>query len=207
MTKTLKLFSLLFVMMFSMVFAESKIDLEQYRLFVTKVDPESHCFVLSNELTCCQIKRDWNTKTLPPIGIEIVLTNLVSPSEHKRSNNEAGEFLALDDNGGQYNVWVPQESEPYFLTVVMCRSVCTHPAGWIYSATYENMIELSDGSKWTTQMDHAFEEGDRVVVSIDSDFGTWELINLDTVVHAASSNNETYYEKIIASPYLEITKE
>ena len=68
-------------------------------------------------------------------------------------------------------------------------------------------IELSDGSKWTTQMDHAFAEGDRVVVSTDIDFDTWELINLDTVVHAASSKNETYYEKITASPYLKTTKE
>jgi len=207
MNKSLKLFSFVLLLIFSVAFGESRVNLEKYRLYVTKVDPESHCFVLSNGITCCQIKRDWNRKTLPSVGIEIILTNLVSPSEDKRSNQEEGEFLALDDNGGQFFVWVPQESEKYFLTVVMCRSVCTHPGGWVYSATYENMIELSDGSKWTTQMDHAFAEGDRVVVSTDIDFDTWELINLDTVVHAASSKNETYYEKITASPYLKTTKE
>lgn len=208
MTKTLKFFSLVLLLIFSVAFGGSKVDLEKYRLFVTKVDPESHCFVLSNGMTCCQIIRDWNKKALPNIGIEIALTNLSSPSENKKSNKEEGEFLALDDNGGQYYVWMPLESEQYFLTVVLCRSVCTCPAGWVYSATYENLIELSDGSKWTTSMDHAFARGNRIVVSTDNDFGIWELINLDTVVHAAaSSNNETYYEKITASPYLETTKE
>ena len=70
MIKTLKHFFLLFVFMFSMVSAESKED--PYRLYVTMVDPEFHCFALSNNMVFNIPGTNWEIiAALPEVGTEV----------------------------------------------------------------------------------------------------------------------------------------
>lgn len=204
MTKFLKLFSLLIMSIFFNVFAES-IDLEKYQLSVTQVDPESNCFVLSNGMTCCMSQRYRDSETPPNVGTKVFLLPLRNSSENKRANMKSGEFVIKDYTGTEFLVWVPVESEQYFLTIVSCKSACAAP----HMGVYENIIELSDGSKWATFDDHTYEKGNRVIVSDTNRVGykTWRLINVDRVVHvAASKNNESHYSALLVSPYENETK-
>ena len=93
MTKTLKHFSLLFVFIFSMVSAEIKED--QYRLYVTMVDPEFHCFALSNHMICYIPKENWETRTLPEVGTEICFI-LTYVSLEARCTVPAGWFSSAE---------------------------------------------------------------------------------------------------------------
>jgi len=205
MSKSLKLFSLLFLLIFSAAFAE--FDVEKYRLFVSKVDPELQSFVLTNGMTCHKIESSDNPKGLPAIGSEIVLYPLKTTSEHRRANKELGEFAALDDQNWRYLIWMPQDAEEYFLTVVSCQSIRTRPAGWFTSDRYENIVELSDGSRWIAQENHMFAKGDHVVVSCEDDLlGLWHLINVDRVLYLTSSN-ETYYYLLSVMPFQGTTEE
>jgi hypothetical protein len=52
-----------------MVSAEIKED--KYRLYVTMVDPEFHCFALSNHMICEIPKRHWEKEALPEVGTEV----------------------------------------------------------------------------------------------------------------------------------------
>ena len=48
---------------FSSVFAlYDGVDLAKYRLHVTKVDPEFHCFELSNNLVFVIPQKNWETR-------------------------------------------------------------------------------------------------------------------------------------------------
>lgn len=198
MNKSLKLFLPLFLLAFSMMFAE--VNLEKYRLFVSKADPETQSFVLSNGMTCCLIEQLNKIKALPAVGSEMMLYPLKGTSEY-RPQQSVGEFDARDVNDRQFLIWMPQDSQQYFLTVAACYPVCSRPAGWILGAKYENIIELSDGSQWSAQGNHMFAQGDHIVISHDNDFGLWNLINVDRVLYLAGSN-ETYYYSLEVEPFL-----
>lgn len=196
MIRNFKVLFFLFLSFFSMAFA----DLEKYRLVVAEVDPDSHSFVLSNGMKFCKIASD-KTATLPPVGIEAIIYPLTSSSEDKRMNREEGEFEIIDDGNRQFQVWMPKESEQFLLTVVSCRPKCV--PGWLYPSC-KSLIELSDGSKWTTDDHHFFAKGDRIIVSTDIDIGDWRLINVDMVLHLAAGAG-TRYHSLCVEPY--ITKE
>lgn len=140
------------------------------------------------------------------MGSEMILYPLQTTSENRRANKELGEFQAFDDQGLRYLIWVPQDAEQYFLTVVSCKSIRTRPAGWFTSDRYENIVELSDGSQWTAKENHLFAKGDHIVISGEYDWGLWCLINVDRVLYSASSNVTSYY-LLHVWPFQGITKE
>lgn len=183
----------------SATFAEPKIDLESYRLFVTQVDPASYRFDLSNGMSCYKIDALCNTEKLPAIGSEITLYPLMNAAEHKRGNRIEGEFEIMDDRDEKFLVWVPQKSEQYFLTVIAIHAICTRPAGRIIPAKYVNIIELSDGSQWRVLRNHTFATGDRILVSRVNEYSLWYLINLDRLFRLAIWN-ESYYDLLPVWP-------
>ena len=117
----LKRFSLLFVVFFSIVSAEAKEDLEKYRLYVTKIDPEFHCFALSNEMVFNIPKKNWETATLPEVGAEVYILPTIRQVPNRLSSSEEGEFgikFPKNPNKGVTYVFMSQESEQ------CCLSLC-----------------------------------------------------------------------------------
>src|SRR5579863_8923319 len=133
MTKILKLFSLLFVLIFSMASAEFKED--QYRLYVTMVDPEFHCFSLSNKMVFHIPEKNWETALLPEVGTEI----FIEGETRKVSNylsSEDDKFGIGFSNHPENKLWWELEfmpvrmskgSEEYCLTYVSSEPICTAP--------------------------------------------------------------------------------
>jgi hypothetical protein len=164
----MRLLSFLFVLVFSSIFAD--VDLENYRLYVTRVDPEFHCFELSNNLILNTVEWEW--EKLPDEGTEIYLKPTVRSSQSQEERIRDGEFYTFyyqDDREVNVNaVWISTQLE------------CTQPAGWFFSAVYENVIELSDGSKWICKNVPKFDKGDHVVLSADFwDSNKWFMYNVD----------------------------
>jgi len=97
MTTSFKLFLMLFLLIFTGVFTETQIDLDKYRLYVTEVDPEFHCFTLSNQMVCYVAQNNWETDLLPEVGAEIRL----APKKRNPAMTliEEGEFLAFLSKG------------------------------------------------------------------------------------------------------------
>ena len=118
MNKTLKQFSLLLVFVFSAVFADSKADLENYRLFVTEVDPEFHCFRLSNKLVFNIPKKDWETETLPEVGTEVqIWPRFINVfNRHPFAEDDFNIVFYKNPDKKLMSVCLPKESEEYCLT-------------------------------------------------------------------------------------------
>ena len=192
MIKTLKLFSLMLVLIFSMVSADPKAEedefrsiiFEKYVLTVTEVDPELHCFRLSNKLVCNILKKNWETDALPEVGDIVCLNPTVRLHSHRVSHIEQGE-LSVDirepdgrvPSKGNVDVWISGESE-HQLFFVNERLVCTG-SGW-FSDVREEVLVLSDRSGWTRKSKErqTFRPGDRIIVGINSQ-NEYILIDLD----------------------------
>lgn len=177
MTKMMKLFSLCAMFLFSSVFAlQDQVDLEKYRLYVTKVDPEFHCFALSNSWVFSIPQQNWETDQLPEVGTEIFILPKLRHPDNRLSLSEEGEFYAeytKESKTHQIAVWMTEQSQQEFVTYVSSETVCTRP-GWIYGCWIdENVIELSDGSKWilkkkcncSKETRFGFNPGDRLIVT------------------------------------------
>jgi hypothetical protein len=224
MNKTLKLFSLLFMLIFSMVSADTETEedkfrswvFEKYRLTVTEVDPELHCFKLSNKLVYNIPKKNWETDALPEVGDRVVLTPIIRLHSHRSTHIEQGELCAdIRGPDGKWpskrkvNVWVSGESEYqlYFVDVDLVRT----DSGWI-SDVYEDVVLLSDRLGWIRKSKEpiVFAPGDRIIVSKNSK-NEYILIDLDQNFRFETSNGKTFgmlaYE--VVEPFIpaKITKE
>ncbi len=188
MAKPLKLFSLLLIFLFSTMVAESKNDLDKYRLYVTNVDPEFHCFALSNQMTFCIAKNDWETGNLPEVGTEVSLVPRFTYPDMRYSVSE-GDLSVLNfgsfHRGPMYqpkltNIWMSPESKQYCFSFVSSESVCLQPAGWFSSAVNRDVIKLSDESQWIAEQEgrFGFKKGDRVIVTQIND-SQWGIIDVD----------------------------
>ncbi len=166
----MKRFSLLFMLVFSSIFAEAKVDLEKYRLYVTKVDAEFHCFALSNNLVFTIPQKQWETETLPELGSEVYVLPAIAILDGHTSFKEEHEFSMIHSENRQKKriaVWMSEESKQECLSLVSSESVCTEPAGWVFSERYKEVFRLSDGSSWMKEKEGqtVFSSGDRVIVS------------------------------------------
>ena len=190
MTKTLKHFSLLFVFIFSMVSAEIKED--QYRLYVTMVDPEFHCFALSNNMICEIPKRHWEKEALPEVGTEVYFYSdirLITNSEDEYDEFAMG--YSQDPSKKLFNVRITPESKHYGLSFVTSACIITAPAGWIRSEQYRDVVQLSDGSQWVKVDDGktVFGPESRLLVSKQKD-GGFSIIDLDVITHGCKCRAE-----------------
>jgi hypothetical protein len=227
MNKTLKLFSLLFMLIFSIVSADSETDedkfrseiSEKYRLAVTEVDPELHCFRLSNRLVCNIPKKDWKAAILPEVGDRVGLIPFGRLNSHRSTHIDQGE-LRVDIRGpdgllskGEVNIWFSGEAE-YQLYFVGVDVVCTQPeSGWFFSnSVYKEIILLSDGSRWTRkrEQESMFTRGDRIIVSPLRE-NEYLLIDLDQSFgfEASSGKNLVVLSNEVVEPFdsLQVTKE
>ena len=201
----MRLLSFLFVLVFSSVFAD--VELEKYRLYVTRVDPEFHCFELSNNFILNTGKRGWGSEKLPDEGTEIYLMPTVRSSRSQEERIRDGEFYAFyyqDDKEVKLNaVWISPESKQDCLSYVSTQLECTQPAGWFFSAVYENVIELSDGSRWICNKAPNFNKGDHVVLSVSfSDSNKWFMYNVDKDFYFATDKfSVTMNEGVRVQPY------
>jgi len=198
MTKTLKLFSLLLMFVFSTVFAES--DLDKYRLYVTKVDPKLHCFEVSNGMILNTVKKKWHYETLPAVGAEIFLLPFRFNAHKTDARVEGGEFIAAFKGGrSALLLWMSPGLEQHALTFVSAK-----PVNWFFSTVEEYQIELSDGSKWTSKISANFDKGDPVIVTGAPVEGKWCIINPNPSSFEESEDNSTImYPCIIVTPYRE----
>ena len=206
MTKTVKLFSLLLMFVFSTVFAES--DLDKYRLYVTDVDPEYQCFALSNNMIFCVARNNLETDTFPEVGVEIVLAPWIRHPDARYFVHE-GDFMArffgIPQNHPTKICMIP-ESREFCLSYVSTESVCIEPDGWFFSGVYIDVIELSDGSKWIAESTDPFEfkKGDHIIVTKIGD-NQWGFIDVDQNVSRKTANEEIYvhYLGVAVKPYIQ----
>jgi hypothetical protein len=204
MSKTLKLFSLLSVLIFSMVSADTDTELDKFRssisdkyqLTITEVDPELHCFRLSNKLVCNVPKKNWETEALPEVGDKVLLTPIIrlhSRSTHTEQGELSVEIIGSDGEmppKGKVNVWISGESE-YQLYFVGSDRVCTE-SGWLSSTTKDVLI-LSDASIWSMKSGkkNDFTPGDRIIVSKCSE-NEYILVDLDQSFRLKGSNMQAF---------------
>ncbi len=204
MIKMVKLFSLCVMFLFSSVFAvgeASLVGLEKYRLYVTKVDPEFHCFALSNNLVCQTLKKNWETETLPEVGAQVYITNCVSMIDNRVSDKDVAEFeIGYTENPEKklIGVRIFQDSKQYGLSIISTESVCTAPDGWIFSAEYKDVILLSDGSQWMKEKagKTVFCSESRVVVSRQKE-GGYSILDLDQSSYSCKCNRKNRPGKMI----------
>ncbi len=218
MTKALNLFFLLLIFSVSTAFSEFKFDPEKYRLFVTKVDPEFHCFELSNNMVFYSASKCWKCEKLPEVGSEVTLIPTTRNAEDKLSHQEEGEFFAvfhIADQKRHLLVWTLPESEKHCLSFIGTKSVCTQPEGWFSSAVYENVMALSDGSQWTVEKDQhlGFTSLDHVIVSKFAK-DKWCISDINRTIYIdpnqISSKAKAHYKYAIVKPYIpieQVTKE
>lgn len=177
MIKMMKLFSLLFVCMFSIVSADIKED--QYRLTVTEVDLDFHCFRLSNHMVFNIPKRMWEKVTVPEVGAEVYVMDgfRCIPDKH-----ECVFAFGYSQAGAEKRCYacITPESKKYGLSCVSSKTICTAPAGYIFSAEYRAVLLLSDGSQWIKEEDTktVFDSESRLIVSKQND-GSYSIIDLD----------------------------
>jgi len=204
------------MLVFSSVFADQKVDLEKYRLYVTKVDPEFLCFELSNNLVFNIPKKNWENNTLPEVGTQVHIFPIYRLVRGRSLSIEDGEFAVVysEDPEKKSIVWMPKESEQYCLSYVSSEPLCTQPGGWIYTAEYKEVVLLSDGSKWVMVEDalSKFKPGDRVIVSRSKE-DNYVIVNIDRTIYISkgevSTKAITFYEARHVNPYRpeEMTKE
>jgi hypothetical protein len=215
MNKTLKLISLAFMFVFSTVFTEPKAEQDPHRLYVTKVDPEFHCFVLSNNMMFYSIKNEWKTENLPDVGTEVKLLPAERHPEKKNAIMEEGEFkaiYAIGDRKRSLFIWMPPESEQYCFSYVASKQLSVKPAGWFSARVNQEIIELSDGSKWLVEpkeTELGFSPGDHVIVA-GVDEARHMLINVNRMFYSHINQTDKtlgWYRYAVVKPYVEATKE
>ena len=203
MFKTLKNFSFAVLFAFSIVSAEPNQNLDQHRPYIAAVDPETYSFALSNNLVFQMKKKDWDIE--PEVGIEVRFAPVMRGGESGFSDQKADDLLCLFAfNCRLKTVWLSEESKKYCLSYVASEPICTEPAGWISSAAYRDVIELSDGSKWIAVMEgpFSFKKGDRIILS-KVDQITWGIIDIDQTIEQTGTDGKKYMHllSVVVIPY------
>jgi hypothetical protein len=222
MSKTVQLFSLVLIFVVFDLFGIGDVvdpiytsvvrtDLEKYRLYVTMVDPEFHCFALSNNMVFNIPKKNWETTSLPEVGTEVSVYPSVIRLEGRSTYNEQGDFMvkySQESMEKQTRVWMTRDSEQYCLSYVSSESVCTKPAGWVIRGVYQNVLTLSDGSKWILPKDARvkFVPGDRIILSKTQE-GDYAIIDIDQSIFVCDESKSlphafTWYKYKLAKPYV-----
>ena len=189
MRKMLKFFSLFFMVVFAPLVAESATDEnqflskmeEKYRLTVTEVDAEHHCFKLSNKLICNLTKGRLKIDALPVVGDVVRLFPTLRSYDRRLSHIEQGEltvFIKSEDvipTKSIINVWISGEDE---YPVVLSRIESINPGG--ESGADQGVFMLSDGSMWIRKSKEptVFAPGDRIIICF-VDHSEFLLINMD----------------------------
>jgi len=120
MGKTLKFFSFFLMVVFAPLAAESATDenqflskvKENYRLTVTEVDPEHHCFKLSNKVICNLTKGRLKIDALPAVGDAVVLFPISRSYDRRLSHIEQGDLAVFIKGDNEmptksiFNVWI-----------------------------------------------------------------------------------------------------
>lgn len=196
------------------MFAQADINLNKYRMYVTAIDEDTHCFAVSNGLIFHLVKKHWASKNLPEIGVEIKLIPMGWFPEVKSSNIEEGEFIVLFDNETAKNqrvlAWLSPDSEFQDISYVSTQNVCVEPAGWFSMGKFENVIELSDGSKWIRgSLDPLLNKEDRMILSPEPGSENWLLINLNRLIYfdsqVARLKTFSMYRFAQIKPYKDLT--
>ncbi len=194
-----------------------KADLEKYRLYVTDIDQEFHCFALSNNMICTIPKRNWETETLPEVGTEVYLKSDIRLMTNPGEEDEFAVGYSQDPEKKLFSVRIIPESKQYGLSCVSSECILTAPAGWIFSEQYRDVLLLSDGSQWIKDSDGktVFGPESRLVVSKQKD-GGFSIIDLDVISYGCKCRAEkrsgktlTWHRYERVKPYTpeEITKE
>lgn len=207
MTKIMKLFFLMLMFVaFDLFGIGDNADLEKYRLYVTMVDPEFHCFALSNNLVFHIPKKNWETDCLPSVGSEVYIESLPRIIEGS-SYDEQGDFNVFSSDQKKPNpVLLTKDSAQYcLLSYDSFEQICSQPAGWIVRAFYQNILTLSDGSKWVrmydgpdTSINEEFIQGDRIILSKLKD-DEYVIINIDRTRFIISKYE--MYRTTVVKPY------
>jgi len=220
MNKTLKLFSLLFMFVFSALSADPEMEkdkfrsavFEKYQLTVTEVDPEFHCFALSNNMVFNIPKRNWEKETLPEVGTEIHFKPDFRLISHEKEDEIVIEY-SQGPSKKMFSVWITPESKQNGLSCISSECILTAPAGWIFSEEYRDVLLLSDGSRWIKEKDGktVFGPETRLIVSKQKD-GGFSIIDLDASIYGCkcrtSGRSLTWHRFERVKPYVpEITKE
>ncbi|HEX4839225.1 MAG TPA: hypothetical protein VFU89_02145 [Rhabdochlamydiaceae bacterium] len=192
MRKMLKFFSLFFMVVFVSLAAESATDenqflstvKEKYQLTVTEVDPEHHCFKLSNKLICNLTKRRLKADALPVVGDVIRLCPMSRSCDRRLSHIEQGEltvFIKSEDvipTKSIIGVWISGEDE---YPMVLHDVVRINSGG--ESGADQELVILSDRSGWIRKSKEptVFAPGDRIIISTvrGVDDPEFLLINMD----------------------------
>ncbi len=189
----------------STVLADTKPNLEKYRLIVTAIDPDFHCIALSNNMVFYIPQKKWKTETFPEVGAVVYIEPALRVRDTRLSAVKDGEFLikfSADPKKKPVTVWMCQDAEQQYLSYVSCQSVCTQPVGWFSSAVYQTALTLSDGSQWVLQneAENKFKPGDRIIISQQKE-NDYLLMDVDEDLKA-SKEVLTWYRTIRVKPYL-----
>jgi len=174
-----KRFFAMLLMAFSVLLADPEVDLNKYRLFVTQVDPASHCFALSNKLVFGIPETRWATQPLPKVGDEVYIGS--SPQWVEGSKMGGFDMCFVKDSEKKpFSVAIVEQYKTSDLSYVASKRVEVEPAGWIAPAIYRDAILLSDGSIWIKIKRGAtlFKPNARVFVSKQKE-GDYLIIDLD----------------------------
>ncbi|HEX4840010.1 MAG TPA: hypothetical protein VFU89_06175 [Rhabdochlamydiaceae bacterium] len=167
------------LMTFSVLLADRKVDLSNYRLFVTQVDPDSHYFALSNNLVFGIPETRWATQPLPKVGDEVYIGSSPQWVEGPKMGGFDMRFVK-DSEKKLFSVAIVEEYKTSDLSYVASKRVEVEPAGWISPSIYRDAILLSDGSIWIKikRGRALFKPNARVFVSKQKE-GDYLIIDLD----------------------------
>jgi len=211
MSKTAKFFSLLLIVVFAALSADPGATEDQflaekqerYRLTVTEVDPEHHCFKLSNKLICNLLPKNWETDPLPAVGDEVFLKTIAAVYNRRWTIPEQGEVAVLMGGSDtvtakqKIDVWISGESEYslFFLGIVTSSDLIKQTSGLTKETSDSNkeILTLTDGSRWIKKHEKSLNnlsEGDRVIVSrFRGD--EYRLISLDSSLSTQLKDGKT----------------
>jgi hypothetical protein len=211
-SKMVNFFCLCVIFFFSSVFAlYDAMDLGKYRLYVTKVDPDLQCFEVSNNLVFSIPQKNWEKDQLPEVGTKVAILPKLRHLDNRLSLSDEGEFYvqySKKSKDYQIAVWITEKSQQEFVTYVSSETVCTLP-GWIYGCwVRENVIELSDGSKWSLkkkctcskEATFGFNPGDRLIVT-QQDENSCMLVDIDESVFYGGKATAIYKWEVV-KPYI-----
>jgi len=178
------------LMAFSVLLADPKVDLNNYRLFVTKVDPDSHYFALSNNLVFGIPETRWATQPLPKEGDEVYIGS--SPQWVEGPKMGGFDMCFVQDSEKKlFSVSIVAQYKTSDLSYVASERVEVEPAGWISPAIYRDVIVLSDGSMWIKikRGRALFEPNARVFISKQKE-GDYLIIDLDKLDYSCACKSQ-----------------
>jgi hypothetical protein len=200
MTKTLKLFSLLLIFLFSTMVASDP-------------DPEFEGCDIWNDWTC-YIDKNREIPNLPEVGTEVSLVPQLKHPDKKYfvMQDEYSVVYFGSYQGKLTNAGTSPESKQNCFSFVSSESVCLQPArwfspdtGWFSPAVNRDVIKLSDESEWIAEEGSpiGFKKGDRVIVTQIND-SQWGIFDVDQSITWEGRNRKTYAHYlsfVVVKPY------